>query len=183
MSAIPFLPDESDISNLASNLDAQIEAVNTSLTSCSGAGLSASDQTAWNGYYHGWKTGPFALWSYYHAIPATVLNAPWVAAEIVASPQMYSDMLGYQKLLPTWQAKVAAACTNYTVPPAIPTAQPQPDSPWWKQLTDAAKLVGGVAVAGLVGYATFQVVELALPIAASAAAARRRKPEPKRLER
>ena len=182
------------VTALWSSLDGQIEAANTAVSSCTG--MSAATKTAWEGFYSGWKNGPYAAWATAQqyaisSIPSAVagaavsavaggaglLNMGQTISTYLDQPKLYSEMCGYltamQQGTPasfgvaavqSWQAIVQAACPSYT-PTAVPVPQPLPKEPDWLSeqlapLSNGIKIVGGIAVAGLVGYGAFQIFSL-----------------------
>jgi hypothetical protein len=166
-----------EVAPLSANLDGQIEALNGVIPTCNG--LTSADKLAWQGFYNGWKQGPLATWNFFSNLSQQnfIMDPSVDIAEIIALPGLYADMLGYQKVLPSWQSKTAAACSGYTSPPGIPGPQPLPNSPWWTQFTDTAKILGGIAVAGLVAWGTFEVITIAGPLITARVAAKA--PEPR----
>jgi hypothetical protein len=149
----------SQIDQVDSQVDAQIEGLNTAALACSG--LSATDMTAWSGFYAAWKA-IHKQWSTDKTI--STFN-PFIAGPVVLlwfSNDVYSQMNGYLQRLPDWQIKIHSVCPSYVAPP--PIVVPPPPDPGALSTTDklieAARVASGAALAFGAGYAMFKIAQL-----------------------
>ena len=149
----------SEIDQVDSQLDTQIEGLNKAALACSG--LSSTDMTAWSGFYGAWK----ALHKQWGTDKTISTFNPFIAGPIVLlwfTNDIYSQMNAYLQRLPEWQTKIHAACPSYVAPP--PIVVPPPPDPGALSTTDklieAARVAGGAALGLGAGYAMFKIAQL-----------------------
>jgi hypothetical protein len=142
------LTSEAEVDSLDAQLDAQYEALNKVISTCS---MSAADKTSWQGNFNAWKS----LHNYWQALA----HAPWynVGAEIAAvfsTGDVILQMNPYAANLAAWQQKAKVECVGYTPPPAVvQTPVPPPGTPsGLADFAKAAAAVSGVIVVGTVAY-------------------------------
>jgi hypothetical protein len=142
------LTSEAEVDSLDAQLDAQYEALNKVISTCS---MSAADKTSWQGNFNAWK----ALHNYWQSLA----HAPWynVGAEIAAvfsTGDVILQMNPYAVNLAAWQQKAKAECAGYTPPPVVvqtPVAPPGTPS-GLADFAKAAAAVSGVVVTATVAY-------------------------------
>lgn len=147
---------------LDEQLNAQIEAANTAVQNCKS--LSASDTTAWAGFYSAWS----AIHTQWMATKETLLGGINLGGVFVVeyfAQDLYNTMLTYRDPatgLPAWQAKIHAACPDYTIPPSV-LVQPAPSDRAGDTLDKAiyaAEVIGGVGAAALLAVVVFKIVNV-----------------------
>lgn len=148
-----------EVTTLDNQLNAQIEAANTALLAC--AGMSASDITAWNGYYAGWGS----LHSYWQQLT----SGSWIptqsislaAASALVADSTYDQMGGFRDQLPAWQAKIHASCPSYSPPPGIVQATPHDKTlDWLPKVEEAVKIAAGATATIVVALLVLKVVQI-----------------------
>lgn len=149
----------SDLKSLDAQVNAQMDAANTAVLSCST--MVPSDVTAWSGLYAAW-TATHEQWT---ATQATLLGGLNVGGDLVVlyyAEDLFDKMLVYQNILSIWQIKIHTACPAYTIPPGIVVkpADSNRTNEFFDKAEKAVEAVGGAILLGVVGYLTLKVVEI-----------------------
>jgi hypothetical protein len=148
----------SDVDQLDSQLDAQVESLNAGALACKT--LAPADMTIWSGVYAAWKA-LHQQWAIDKHIASITFGGGSLSMLYFAN-EMLSQMQGYRQQLPAWHAKVHAACPAYQIPPdIIVPVPPPPGSDPLDKFTRAAQVVGTTAVTLAIAFAVFKAVQIA----------------------
>ena len=161
------------VTALDTQLNTQIETANDAAIRC--AALAPADATGWSAFYGAW-TAVHSQWSAVkHSVenPLTLasLATPAFLAVIAGelgtgiiaayfAEDLYNNMLVYNGQLPTWQAKIHAACPSYALPPAV-LVQPPPSDKTGELIdkaTHAVEVVGGIGIAAVIAVGVFKII-------------------------
>lgn len=148
-----------DIRALDAQLNPRMEAANSAVIACKA--LSPTDVADWGGFYAAW-TAIHKQWTGTDASLLWGINVGGVLVADYFAEDIYNNMLNFQKRLKqTWQAKIHAACPDYT-PPSDDILVKPPASDRTGELIDKAivlgEVVGGIAAAGLIAGIVFKTI-------------------------
>jgi hypothetical protein len=155
----------SEVDQIDSQVDAQIEAANTAVLAC--ATMSPGDVTVWSGYYSAWKA-IHQQWKY--GSLSRYIPPFFGATLLYFTTDTFLQMKSYADQLPTWQTKIHAACSTYSPPPTLVLpAPPDPNKP--DKLVQGLQIASGAALTLATAYAVYKVAEIVGDVRASTKAA------------